>query len=66
MPAMQESNKAPPDDKIIQSPTTKPLTVKNLNQVFIHLQKFFTLEEFDTNAERISVVHTDVKRANFL
>jgi hypothetical protein len=41
---MQEENKAPTedknDDKLIQSPPTNTLTVKNLNEVFIHLEKF--------------------------
>jgi CHASE3 domain sensor protein len=41
--AMQEANKAPredqDDDEIIQSPPTKTLNVKNLNEAFTYLLK---------------------------
>jgi hypothetical protein len=68
---MQEANKAPredqDDDKITQSPPTKTLNVKNLNEAFTYLEKFLNIvEEFDPNAERSSVVHRDAERVTHM
>jgi hypothetical protein len=42
------------------------LNVKNLNEAFTYLEKFLnTVEEFDPNAERSSVVRRDVERVTF-
>jgi hypothetical protein len=59
--AMQEANKAPPEDhdnnKIIQCSPTKTLNVKNFNEAFTYFEKLLnTAEEFKPNARKRSVL----------